>query len=52
MEPSTLLAMGIPDPPTQNGNVIVTGGTIKLTGQSGFDFDGTYLHRWRYLYQW
>ena len=23
------------------GNITVTGGTIKLTGQSGFDFDGT-----------
>ena len=24
-----------------NGNITVTGGTIKLIGQSGFDFDGT-----------
>ena len=40
VELSTLkLAKGIPI--QSNGNVTVTGGTINLTGQSGFDFDGT-----------
>lgn len=27
-----------------NGNVTVTGGTIELVGQSGFDFDGTAVY--------
>lgn len=27
-----------------NGNVTVTGGTIQLVGQSGFDFDGTAVY--------
>lgn len=27
-----------------NGNIIVTGGTIQLVGQSGFDFDGTAVY--------
>ena len=29
------------DPIDSNGDITVTGGTINLTGQSGFDFDGT-----------
>ena len=46
------VGQGDTDPIDSNGNITVTGGTIKLTGQSGFDFDGTcYLHWWRYLYQ-
>ena len=27
-----------------NGNITVTGGTIQLVGQSGFDFDGTAIY--------
>ena len=32
---------GDTDPIDSNGNITVTGGTIKMIGQSGFDFDGT-----------
>ncbi len=35
------VGQGYTDPIDSNGNVTVTGGTIKLKGQSGFDFDGT-----------
>ena len=32
---------GDTDPIDSNGDIIVSGGTINLTGQSGFDFDGS-----------
>lgn len=35
------VGQGDTDPIDSNGNITVTGETIKLTGQSGFDFDGT-----------
>ena len=35
------VGQGDTDPIDSNGNVMVTGGTIKMTGQTGFDFDGT-----------
>ncbi|MEZ7654243.1 carbohydrate-binding domain-containing protein [Streptococcus sp. 27098_8_103] len=35
------VGQGDTDPIDSNGNIKVTGGTIKLIGQSGFDFDGT-----------
>lgn len=35
------MAQGDTDAIDANGNVIVTGGTIDITGQSAFDFDGT-----------
>ena len=35
------VGQGDTDPVDSNGNITVTGGTIKLIGQSGFDFDGT-----------
>ena len=35
------VGQGETDPIDSNGNITVTGGTIKLIGQSGFDFDGT-----------
>ena len=35
------VGQGDTDPIDSNGNITVTGGTIKLIGQSGFDFDGT-----------
>lgn len=35
------VGQGDTDPIDSNGNITVTGGTIKLVGQSGFDFDGT-----------
>ena len=35
------VGQGDTDPIDSNGNIMVTGGTIKLIGQSGFDFDGT-----------
>lgn len=35
------VGQGDTDPIDSNGNIIVTGGSINLTGQSGFDFDGT-----------
>ena len=35
------VGQGDTDPIDSNGDIIVTGGTITLTGQSGFDFDGT-----------
>lgn len=34
------VGQGDTDPIDSNGNITVTGGTIKLIGQSGFDFDG------------
>ena len=35
------VGQGDTDPIDSNGNIMVTGGPIKLIGQSGFDFDGT-----------
>ena len=35
------VGQGDTDPIDSNGNIAVTGGTIKMTGQTGFDFDGT-----------
>ena len=35
------VGQGDTDPIDSNGNITVTDGTIKLIGQSGFDFDGT-----------
>ena len=35
------VGQGDTDPIDSNGNITVTGGTIKLMRQSGFDFDGT-----------
>lgn len=35
------VGQGDTDPIDSNGNITVTSGTIKLIGQSGFDFDGT-----------
>lgn len=35
------VGQGDTDPIDSNGNVTVTGGTIKMIGQTGFDFDGT-----------
>ena len=35
------VGQGDTDPIDSNGNITVTGGTIKMTGQTGFDFDGT-----------
>lgn len=35
------VGQGDTDPIDSNGDIIVSGGTINLTGQSGFDFDGT-----------
>ena len=35
------VGQGDTDPIDSNGNITVTGGTIKMIGQSGFDFDGT-----------
>ena len=35
------VGQGDADPIDSNGNITVTGGTIKMTGQTGFDFDGT-----------
>lgn len=34
------VGQGDTDPIDSNGNITVNGGTIKMTGQSGFDFDG------------
>lgn len=38
------VGQGDTDPIDSNGNITVTGGTIKMTGQTGFDFDGTATH--------
>lgn len=38
------VGQGDTDPIDSNGNITVTGGTIKLIGQSGFDFDGTAIY--------
>ena len=35
------VGQGDTDPIDSNGNITVTGGTIKMTGQTGFDLDGT-----------
>ena len=35
------VGQGDADPIDSNGNITVIGGTIKMTGQTGFDFDGT-----------
>ena len=35
------VGQGDTDPIDSNGNIAVTGGTIKMIGQTGFDFDGT-----------
>ena len=35
------VGQGDTDPIDSNGNITVTGGTIKMIGLSGFDFDGT-----------
>ena len=35
------VGQGDTDPIDSNGDVTVTGGTIKMIGQTGFDFDGT-----------
>ena len=35
------VGQGDTDPIDSNGNITVNGGTIKMTGQTGFDFDGT-----------
>jgi hypothetical protein len=35
------VGQGDTDPIDSNGDITVTGGTINLTGQSGFDFDGS-----------
>ena len=35
------VGQGDTDPIDSNGNITVTGGTIKMTGQTGFDFDVT-----------
>lgn len=35
------VGQGDTDPIDSNGNITVTGGIIKMTGQTGFDFDGT-----------
>lgn len=35
------VGQGDTDPIDSNGDITVNGGTIKMTGQSGFDFDGT-----------
>ncbi|MGZ9836608.1 carbohydrate-binding domain-containing protein [Streptococcus sp. V940] len=35
------VGQGDTDPIDSNGNITVTGGTIKMAGQTGFDFDGT-----------
>ena len=35
------VGQGDTDPIDSNGNITVTDGTIKMTGQTGFDFDGT-----------
>lgn len=35
---------GVTDCIDSNGNITVTGGTIQLVGQSGFDFDGTAVY--------
>ena len=38
------VGQGDTDPIDSNGNITVTGGTIKMTGQTGFDFDGTAIY--------
>ena len=38
------VGQGDTDPIDSNGNITVKGGTIKMTGQTGFDFDGTATH--------
>ena len=38
------VGQGDTDPIDSNGNITVNGGTIKMTGQTGFDFDGTATH--------
>ena len=35
------VGQGDTDPIDSNGNITVNGGIIKMTGQTGFDFDGT-----------
>lgn len=35
------VGQGDTDPIDSNGNITVTGGTIKMIGRTGFDFDGT-----------
>ena len=35
------VGQGDTDPIDSNGDIAVTGGTIKMIGQTGFDFDGT-----------
>ena len=35
------VGQGDTDPIDSNGNITVTGGSIKMIGQTGFDFDGT-----------
>lgn len=35
------VGQGDTDPIDSNGNITVTGGAIKMIGQTGFDFDGT-----------
>lgn len=35
------VGQGDTDPIDSNGDITVTGGTIKMIGQTGFDFDGT-----------
>lgn len=38
------VGQGDTDPIDSNGNITVTGGTIKMAGQTGFDFDGTAIY--------
>ncbi|MTV88409.1 hypothetical protein GM543_13185, partial [Streptococcus pneumoniae] len=38
------VGQGDTDPIDSNGNITVTGGTIKMIGQTGFDFDGTAIY--------
>ena len=35
------VGQGDTDPIDSNGDITITGGTIKMIGQTGFDFDGT-----------
>ena len=44
------VGQGDTDPIDSNGNITVTGGTIKMTGQTGFDFDGTASYTGGYTY--
>jgi len=38
------VGQGDTDPIDSNGNITVNGGTIKMIGQTGFDFDGTAIY--------